>query len=372
MIYLNNAATSWPKAEGLSGYMKEVFQNLPGHGNRATLTDHVAERTCRNYLAELLKVRDEACIVYASCATHALNMGLLGFPWRDGDIVLTTAAEHNAVLRPLYFLQKQGKLRYHVMPVDRSGRLTQDTLAQFLKEYRPRMVILTHGSNVTGAVNDAAGLTALAKEYGCTVFLDASQTVGLYPVEPEIWGIDMVALTGHKYLLGPQGTGALYVSGNTELTPVLTGGTGIRSDEDEMPDEMPIHLEAGTQNEQSLSGLAFSIGWAREHPMNLKRTLGYIRRLEKVLRVLGCHVAEVEDMRTPVLTFASNSLEAEDIGDMLAGGFDIICRTGLHCAPLIFPAIGMPKTGSVRFSLSRFTTEEEIAETEEALKAVLL
>ncbi len=178
-------------------------------------------------------------------------------------------------------------------------------------------------------------------------------------------------MTGHKYLLGPQGTGALYVSGNTELTPVLTGGTGIRSDEDEMPDEMPIRLEAGTQNEQSLSGLAFSIGWAGQHPMDLERTLGYVRRLEEILRDLGCRVAQVDAVRTPVLTFSSDFLVAEDIGDMLAGGFDIICRTGLHCAPLIFPEIGMPKTGSVRLSLSRFTTEEEIAETEEALKAVL-
>ncbi len=371
MIYLNNAATSWPKAEGLPEYMREVFQNLPGHGNRATLASHEAGRTCRGYLAKLLKVRDESCIVYASCATHALNMGLLGFPWRDGDAVLTTAAEHNAVLRPLYFLQKHKRLRYHVMPVDRSGRLTEETLSRFLKEYRPRMLVLTHGSNVTGAVNDAAGLTSLAKEYGCSVFLDASQTAGLYPVEPENWGVDLAAVTGHKYLLGPQGTGALYVSGNTELTPVLTGGTGIRSDEDEMPDEMPIRLEAGTQNEQSLSGLAFSIGWAGQHPMDLERTLGYVRRLEEILRDLGCRVAQVDAVRTPVLTFSSDFLVAEDIGDMLAGGFDIICRTGLHCAPLIFPEIGMPKTGSVRLSLSRFTTEEEIAETEEALKAVL-
>lgn len=371
MIYLNNAATSWPKAEGLAEYMKEVFQSLPGHGNRATMTKKEPGQTCRYHLAKLLKVSDASCIVYASCATHALNMGLLGFPWKKGDVVLTTAAEHNAVLRPLHLLQKQNRLRYVVMPVDKSGRLTEETLLWFLNEYRPRMLVLTHGSNVTGAVNDAEKLAALARKHGCMVFLDASQTAGFYPVLPEVWGIDLAALTGHKYLLGPQGTGALYVSPNAELTPVLTGGTGIRSDEEEIPYEMPLRLEAGTQNDQSLSGLAYAVNWAKEHPMDMERTLGYVRGLEDTLRGLGCHVAEVEGKRTPVLTFTSDRLEPEDIGDMLTGGFDIICRTGLHCAPLVFPALDMPKTGSVRLSLSRFTTAAEVGETQEALKAVL-
>ena len=369
MIYLNNAATSFPKAPGVDKAVEESLKQMPGHGNRASFLGPKKEEECRSALARLLQV-EESRVVYAMNATHALNIGILGFPWREGDVVITTAAEHNAVLRPLFDLQKKGKIRYVTAPVDRAGRLTKETLGKMLKEYAPRMVVLTHASNVTGAVNDVAALTRQAKDAGASVFIDASQTAGLYNAAPALWGADLMALTGHKYLLGPQGTGALYVSPEIDLEPVFTGGTGIRSDEDEMPKEMPIRLEAGTQNDASFDGLCKALRWAEENPLDLETVLKRVERVEDTLRSCGCHPAEVKGERTPVISFTSPGYTPEDIGDMLTGSFDIVCRTGLHCAPLIFPYIGAGKDGTVRLSLSRFTTDGEIDDLVEALEEI--
>lgn len=371
MIYFNNSATSWPKAPGMSDVVKKTLDEIPSPGNRATFSAAGKEETCREAIAEVMGIGEAENIVYASCATSGLNMGLLGFPWEQGDVVLTTAAEHNAVLRPLYLLEKAGKLHCFVMPVSEDGRLQAETLDRYLKEYHPRMLVLTHASNVTGAVNDVEVLSAMAKERGCHVFLDVSQTAGLYPIRAGKWELDMAVITGHKYLLGPQGTGALYVSPKISIAPVFTGGTGIRSDAKEMPREMPLRLEPGTQNDTSLAGLHYALDWNRNHPADTEKVLDLVRDLEDTLRRLGCRVVSTEGMRTPVLTFVSEKYSPEDIGDMLYGSFDIICRTGLHCAPLIFPYLSMPATGTVRFSLSRFTTKEETEEVKEALEAIL-
>ncbi|MGI6012112.1 MAG: aminotransferase class V-fold PLP-dependent enzyme [Ruminococcus sp.] len=371
MIYLNNSATSWPKAPGMSEAVKKNLDEIPSHGNRATFSAAVQEETCREAIARMMGVKDSKNIVYTSCATAGLNMGLLGFPWKREDVVLTTAAEHNAVLRPLHTLSKAGKLKYCVMPVEKDGRLSCDVLDGYLKECRPRMLVLTHASNVTGALNDIPMIAETAKKKGCLVFLDASQTAGLYPLHVEQWGVDMAVVTGHKYLLGPQGTGALYVSPRLDIAPVFTGGTGIRSDEEEMPREMPLRLEAGTQNDTSLAGLSYALDWGRNHPVPSEKILELVTELEETLRRLGCHVAEVKGLRTPVLTFVSGRYSPEDLGDMLYGSFDIICRTGLHCAPLIFPWLRMPSWGTVRFSLSRFTTKGEVEEVKDALEAIL-
>jgi len=370
MIYLNNAATSYPKAPGVAHGMEHVLKQLPGHGNRAVFRRDEENLSCRTLLARLLGVADENRIVYTSNATHALNIGILGFPWEPKDIVLTTAAEHNSVLRSLHYLQKKGRLHYEIAPVEPDGRLAPEVLKKLLLKYRPRMLVVTHGSNVTGAINDLPKLISYAKESGTVVFIDASQTAGLYPVLPEIWDADMVALTGHKYLLGPQGTGALYVAPHIELEPVFTGGTGIRSDEEEMPEEMPLRLEAGTQNDSSLSGLKLALAWADQNPVNMTELLDKIYQIEATLTLVGCTVIKVAGARTPVISFTSEKYNPEDIGDILSGSFDIICRTGLHCAPLIFPYLGVSNAGTVRLSLSRFTTADEIKQVTIALKEI--
>lgn len=363
MIYLNNAATSWPKAPGVSEAVAGALLSPPGEGGRAT-AGGAGMAPCRTLLAGLLGIASPLSVVLACNATHALNIALLGFPWRRGDRVLTTSAEHNSVLRPLYRLKKLGFIDdYTALPTEPDGRVSPEAWARALDEIRPRLAVFTHASNASGAVNDAAALTGLAKAAGAAVLVDASQTVGLLPVTPEAWGADLLAFTGHKYLLGPQGTGGLYVGPGVCLDPVYTGGTGVRSDEDEMPPALPSRLEAGTGNEPSFAGLAAAICYQNENPPDLGAISALLSRFEAGLREIGMAPIEVSGPRTPVISAVSPKYPPSHIGEMLASSFDIVCRTGLHCAPL-YP--GIPG-GTVRFSLSRFTTEEEIDETLEAL-----
>ena len=236
MIYLNNAATSWPKAKGLAGYMSRVIDGIPVHGSRATGNGETVEsRNARQELAQLMEISDCTRISYMENGTHGLNTALLGYTWEEGDVILTSAAEHNSVLRPLWWLKKNRGVEYVILPVQEDGRIKMECLSEALQQYHPKMVVITHASNVTGAVNPLEEITALAHKAGAVVLADACQSLGIIPVLPQQWGVDMLAFTGHKYLLGPQGTGGIYVREGIMLDPVMTGGTGIFSDEEEMP-----------------------------------------------------------------------------------------------------------------------------------------
>ncbi len=369
-LYWNNAATSFPKAPGLAAHMAAVMESLPGDANRASGAG-AAAFNARALLAAYLGVKDEKRIVYVQNSTQALNMALLGFPWEPGDVALTTAAEHNSVLRPLYALKQQGRIRdFIVLPVEKDGRLSEAALAQAIREHKPRLCAFLHASNVTGAVNDAAALAAACKKAGVATLLDASQTMGLLPVLPEAWGIDILAVTGHKYLLGPQGTGCLYVSEGIALAPVYTGGTGIHSDSWVMPEALPLRLEAGTPNEQGMEGLAYSMAWSAAHPIDAAALARNTAALEEGLLAAGAVPVRVAGARTPVVAFTSPTPPA-DMGEVLTEAYDIICRTGLHCAPLLPPYAGFGPRGSVRLSLSRFTSSEEVAHVVQAVKEIL-
>lgn len=370
MIYMNNAATSYPKPDSVGRVVSEYVSSLPQASGRAMQIGTQERVTCRKRLAKLLGVEDENRIVYGANATWALNVGILGFPWKPGDVVITTEAEHNSVLRPLFYLKKKGILNYHMVPVEQDGRVSPATWKKAIEEHHPNMAVFTHGSNVTGAVNDVETLADLAVTAGCTVFLDASQTLGIIPVYPRQWKVDMVAFTGHKYLLGPQGTGGLYVSEHVHLEPVFTGGTGIHSDEDEMPKELPLRLEAGTPNEPSFAGLNEALRWQEENPVKLQDILKYVNEIQEKLLAWGYQVVRVEGLRTPVMAFSSPLYEPEEVGEILSGSYDIVCRVGLHCAPKILEGIGAGASGTVRISLSRFTTREEVDVLLEALEEI--
>ena len=372
MIYLNNAATSWPKADGLSDYMSRVIEGIPVHGSRATGNgEHIVSMNARQELAQLMGISDCARISYMENGTHGLNTALLGYAWEEGDVILTSAAEHNSVLRPLCWLRKNRGVHEVILPVQEDGRIKMECLSDALKQYRPKMVVITHASNVTGAVNPLEEIVALAHKAGAVVLADACQSLGIIPVLPQQWGVDMLAFTGHKYLLGPQGTGGIYVREGITLDPVMTGGTGIFSDEEEMPSQMPLRLEAGTQNEQGFQGLGWSVNWLKNHPMNPQKLMEWCEELEDALQGLGVQMIPVRGTRTPVLSFTVPGYIPEDIGDILYGSYDIICRTGLHCAPLILPYLGLGKKGSVRISMSRFTTREELEAFLQAIKEIV-
>lgn len=325
----------------------------------------------RQELAKLMEISDSTRISYMENGTHGLNTALLGYTWEEGDVVLTSAAEHNSVLRPLWWLKKNRGVRYVVLPVQKDGRIDLKCLQEALQQYHPKMVAITHASNVTGAVNPLEEITALAHKAGAVVLADTCQSLGIVPVLPKQWGVDLLAFTGHKYLLGPQGTGGLYVREGITLDPVMTGGTGIFSDEEEMPAQMPLRFEAGTQNEQGFQGLGWSVNWLNAHPLDLSELMAWAKEIEETLQSLGVHTIAVDGRRTPVLSFTVPGYTPEEIGDILYGSYDIICRTGLHCAPLILPYLGLEKQGSVRISLSRFTTREEVEAFLQAIKEIV-
>ncbi len=358
-IYLNNAATSYPKAPPVAEAVRQALLDMPGAANRGGIESFNVFDAVRAELAALLGVSDPARIALGANATWGLNLALFGFPFNTGDVVLSTKAEHNSVLRPLYALEQRGIAKTIYLDVDPDGRLDPDTLASAVARYQPRLVAFTHASNVTGAVGDAETLCRIAKEGGAAVLIDASQTLGLIPLGAGAWGADLVAFTGHKYLLGPQGTGGLYVAPGTALTPWLVGGTGIHSDRDTMPDEMPVHLEAGTGNEPSYHGLLAALRWAKSHPRDENADADRLRRLKSGLVAAGADVIDPKEPCTPVVSFTVKGYAPADVADILTASYDILCRTGLHCAPKIFPGIGAAG-GTVRLSLSRFTTDAEI------------
>lgn len=209
-VYLNNAATSWPKPDCVALAVSQALRSLPGDAGRGGIREFDVFDQVRKKLSALLGVSSPERIALGSNSTWGLNQAVFGFPLEPGDRVLTTKAEHNAVLRPLYRLEKEG-IQVIYLDVDKTGRIEPEEWKTAVRKYRPRLCVLIHVSNVTGAVNDAETLTAMAKDVGAAMLLDISQSLGWISVEMEKWGADMAAFTGHKYLLGPQGTGGLYV-----------------------------------------------------------------------------------------------------------------------------------------------------------------
>lgn len=368
-IYLNNAATSWPKPECVAEAVAGAIQRLPGAAGRGGIADFDVFEAVREELLGFMGVSRPEQIALGCNSTWGLNQAIFGYPLKAGDTVLTTTAEHNAVLRPLYRLEQQG-IRVVYLSSASWGKIRPESFREALVRYRPRLCVLNHASNVTGAVQDAGTLTGLAKEYGAEVLLDLSQSLGWIEAEVERWGADMAVFTGHKYLLGPQGTGGLYVRPGLLLKPWMLGGTGVQSDLPEMPPKMPLHLEAGTGNEPSYHGLLAALRWSRENPPDQRKTEELREFLRKGLKKLGCLVAEPEGRTTPVLSFVIPGISSEEAGEILTGSYDIVCRTGLHCAPRLLEELGMPG-GNIRFSLSRFTSEEEVRTALDAVKTIV-
>lgn len=368
VIYMNNAATSWPKPKCVAAAVGQALRQRPGSANRGGIDDFNVFQEVRKALATLMGITQPEQLALGANSTWGLNLAIQGFSLAPGSVVVTSTAEHNSVLRPLYKLYEAGRIQIVFVAADSYGRIDPLAWQNTCQAYKPALCVFTHASNVTGAVNDAARLTAIAKDCGAVVLLDASQSLGVIPVRAEEWGIDMVAFTGHKYLLGPQGTGGLYVRPELLIEPLLWGGTGIRSDMETMPLEMPIHLEAGTGNEPSYHGLLAALEWAEEHPLNGPKLDMRMEILKHGLADAGADVISPPGPCTPVVSFNIEGKGADEVGYILGESFDIICRSGLHCAPKLFANLGCPAT--VRLSLSRFTTEEEIDEVINAVKEI--
>ncbi len=341
-----------------------------GHRMAVAAARVVAET--RVALGELFNIDDPSRIVLTKNVTEALNQALYGLVGQ-GDRVITTAIEHNSVMRPLRHLEQKGA-EISVVPGSPDGALDLESLALALE--RPaRLLVLTHASNVIGNVLPVAEVACLAHAQGIPVLLDAAQTAGAWPVDVQALGVDMLAFTGHKALFGPTGTGGLWLREGLELEPLVRGGTGSNSELELQPDFLPDELESGTLNVVGIAGLgagvshvlACGVGTIRDHEGCLgARFLDGLRQVPRA-RPLGPQDAAA---RVGLASFNLDGVSPSDVGLILDRRFGIMCRIGLHCAPAAHQALGTYPVGTVRFSWSAFTTEGEIDAAIEALATI--
>lgn len=343
----------------------------PGRGAHEP-TLHAARLVygAREALATLFHAENPACIAFAANATQALNTAINGLI-RPEDHVITTVCEHNSVLRPLYRLRQQG-VELSFLDVDPNGVLQYDQLENLLQS-NTKAVIVTHASNVTGNVTDLARVAAFAKKHGLLLIVDAAQTAGARPIDVQELGIDVLCFTGHKGLLGPQGTGGLYVRPGLQIAPLVVGGSGIHSFDEKHPAEMPTALEAGTLNAPGIAGLRAGVQWILEQGIEtlyIKETalarLFYeqVRQLPNVT-VYGDFTA-VD--RAPIVSLNITDEDSARVADILWEDYGICVRAGAHCAPLMHKALGTVEQGIVRFSFSHTNTEQEVQQAAAAIR----
>jgi len=375
-IYFDNAATSWPKPEcvreALGAYFGEAGGNAGRSGHRMSIAAARVVENARDVVAELLGAQDPSRIVFAHNATEALNTALYGM-LHAGDRVVTTGMEHNSVMRPLRHLESRG-VRVTVAGCDPGGLPGSDEIRQTLHE-GARLLVTTHASNVTGAVLPIAELAAIAREAGVPYLVDAAQTAGAMPIHVERMGVDLLAFTGHKGLLGPTGTGGLYIREGLKVEPLMRGGTGSDSAHEVQPEYAPDAYESGTLNVAGLAGMAAGVRFlsgigieaVREHERGLvdRFTTG-------AEEITGIEVYGPSDnrLRCGVVSFNVAGAVPSEVGLILDQSFGILCRTGLHCAPAAHRSIGTFPAGTVRFSFGWFNTLAEVDASLAALRKI--
>lgn len=372
MIYLDNAATTRPKPPGVAEAVAEAMASY-GNSGRGVHEDALsAARTVfgvRQKLAEWFGCPRADHVVFTPNSTTALNIaigGLLG----PGDHVISTDWEHNSVLRPLYRLRDHG-MGLDFLPADGEGRLDYDGLEGLLRP-NTRAVVCTHASNLTGDMTDLDRIGAFARAHGLLFILDASQTAGTFPIDMEAGHIDVVCFTGHKSLLGPQGTGGLCVGDGVDIRPCLVGGTGVQSFLERQPEEWPTRLEAGTLNSHGIAGLGAALDYLERTGRDAVRSheCGLARRFYEAVRdIPGVTVYGdfTKAERAPIVTLNIGAMDSSEAADELAERFQIATRPGAHCAPRLHRALGTAEQGAVRFSWGWANTA---AETDAAVEAV--
>lgn len=372
MIYLDNAATTRAKPPAVAAAVLEAlssYGNCGRGGHEGALSAARTVYGVREKLAALLGCPRADHVCFTPNSTLALNIAIGGL-LNPGDHVISTDLEHNSVLRPLYRLREQGVLADFV-PADWRGRLDYGAFSRLLRP-ETRAVICTHASNLTGDLVDIQWVGRFAREHGLLFILDASQTAGVLPVNMAAQGMDVVCFTGHKSLMGPQGTGGLCVREGLDIRPFAVGGTGVRSYSEAQPPEYPTRLEAGTLNSHGLAGLGAALDFLAEtgpeavhaHEDALARRFYRAVRDLPGVTVYGDWEAP---LRAPIAALNIGDWDSAQVSDELAERFDIATRPGAHCAPRLHRALGTEEQGAVRFSWSYFNTQEE---TDAAAEAV--
>ena len=365
MIYFDNAATTLRKPRCVIEAVTEAMGSMGNSGRGVHSGALSAARTIydtRAALAKLFGAEGPERIAFTANSTEALNMAIKGL-LAPGDHVITTALEHNSVLRPLYELEDRG-MELTILGADALGNICYEDLE---KEIRPttRAIVTTHGSNLTGNLLDLARIGSIARSHGLTYIVDASQTAGVFDIDVRRMNIDILCFTGHKGLLGPQGTGGLYVREGIDIRPLLSGGSGVQTYLRSHPPQMPTALEAGTLNGHGIAGLGAAVKYLQETGLDTIRQKEQALMkafYEAVREIPGIKVyGDFSSMdRCAIVSLNVRDYDSGEVSDALSESYGIATRPGAHCAPLMHRALGTVDQGAVRFSFSHFNTEEEI------------
>jgi len=365
MIYLDNAATTLRKppqvAEAVLRAMNTLGNSARGAHEGAMDASHTIY-AAREKLASLLGCPRADHVVFTGNVTEALNTAINGL-LEPGDRAVSTVLEHNSVLRPLYGLERERGIDLAFAGADRQGRLDYEELERLVTP-GTRLVVCTHASNLTGNVTDIRRVSEIAHNAGALLVVDAAQTAGTRPIDMKNLGADVLCFTGHKGLLGPQGTGGMCIRPGVEIRPLKSGGTGVQTYLRQQPPQYPARLEAGTLNGHGIAGLSAAVDWLGETGLERieKREAALTRRFyEGVRDIPGVTVyGDFCGEHAAIVALNIGNCGSGEIADILAEDYGIAVRAGAHCAPRMHEALGTREQGAVRFSFSWFTTEEEI------------
>lgn len=365
LIYLDNAATTLHKPPQVAEAVKEAILTAGNAARGAHGASMQASRTVfetRQKLARLLGCPQADHVVFTANSTMALNIAIQGILSPE-DHAISTDLEHNSVLRPLYALQEQG-MGLDFVRADRQGNIRYEDFAPL---FRPntKAVVCTHASNLTGNMLDIARIAEIAHEHGALLIVDASQTAGTVPIDMTALGVDVLCFTGHKGLMGPQGTGGLCIRPGVDIRPLLRGGSGIHSFDRHQPEAYPTRLEAGTLNSHGIAGLDAAADYLLEVGVEAIR-----QKEQALMRQFYEGVRHIDGVtiygdfspsqRAAIVALNIRDYDSAEIADVLSADYGIATRPGAHCAPRMHEALGTVQQGAVRFSFSAFNTEEEI------------
>jgi cysteine desulfurase/selenocysteine lyase len=377
VIYLDNAATTFPKPRAILEAMIDVYSRMgvsPGRGSYdlAVEAEDFVNQT-RTKIARFFNAPDPNRVIFASNATDALNLAMQGL-LEPGDHVVSTRLEHNSVLRPLYHLHERGLIEYDLVPFDSRGFIDPEAIAKAIRA-NTRLVIVCHASNVLGTIQRVPEIARVCNERNVPLLIDAAQSAGVVPIDMGAWKVSAIAFTGHKSMFGPMGIGGLAIQPELDVKSTRFGGTGVDSKSLIHTQTFPHRLEAGTINLLGVIGLSEGLDFVMAEGLNAiyHRKIELLTRLRDGLSALDritLYCQEDLSEHVGIITANVQGMEPADVGSILDADFGIAVRTGLHCAPLVHETLGTYPQGGVRFSLGPLNTQEDIDRAIEAMGAI--